>query len=161
MVYLAPTKQIATIYQCSLMRPFLEHRIFSPDNWPAEYIHDFLPLLKRFDYNRGSLMQTSFSPSSTSVDVVPLPPVSECAFLPHEVDELQAMVNSGIDEKLHRRCKAVMLKTGNHDHHVLGAKNSKHSRSSLVLCERVDRKEISLVFLLSVLPDLIRLMVKH
>ena len=37
-----------------------------------------------------------------------------------------------------------MLKTGNHDHHVLGAKNSKHSRSSLVLCERVDHKEISL-----------------
>ena len=59
-------------------------------------------------------------------------------------------MNSGVNGSpyqvfiLHRRCKAVMLKSENQESHVLGAKNSKYSLSSLVLCRRVDRDEISL-----------------
>ena len=75
------------------------------------------------------------------IGIFPLPPVNECGFLPLELNELQMFVNTGVDGCpyrvfiLHRRCKAVIQ---NQESHVLGAKKS---RSSLVLCQRVDRDE--------------------
>ena len=134
-----------------LTRRFLENKLYAPNNWPTEFIEEYLPLLKHFEYNKGSLMQSSLNYDLTeSVDVVPLPPISECAFLPLELNELQTLVNSRFGGSLfqvcllHNRRKAVMLKPGNQESHVIGAKNSKHSPSSLVLCQRVGCNDISL-----------------
>ena len=107
-------------------------------------------------------MQTSLKsdPSTDdTMDISPLPSVNECAFLPLEFDDLQRLVKSGVDGSpyqvylLHRRCNAVMLKSRNQEVHVLGAKNSRHSRSSLVLCQHVDCDDTALasISLLSVL----------
>ena len=135
-----------------LMRGFLESKLYAPDNWPSDFVEEYLTLLKGFDYNKGSLMQTSLKsdPSTDdTMDISPLPSVSECVFLPFELDDLQRLVNSGVDGSpyqvylLHRRCNAVMLKSRNH---VLDAKNLRHSRSSLVLCQH-DRDDTALASL--------------
>ena len=94
-------------------------------------------------------MQTSLNSDQSTdntLDICPLPSIRECAFLPFELNDL---VNSGVDGSpyqvylLHRRCNAVMLKSQNEEI-VLGAKNSRHSRSSLVLCQRVDDDKTAL-----------------
>ena len=39
----------------------MESKLYAADNWPSEYANEYLTLLKRFDYNKGSLMQTSLN----------------------------------------------------------------------------------------------------
>ena len=140
-----------------LMRRFLDSKLYAPEKWPSEFVEEYLTLLKGFDYNKGPLTQTTLNrdPSiNDNLDVGPLPFVSECAFLPLELNDLQKLVNSGVDGSpyqvylLHRRCNAVMLKSQNHEGHVLGAKNSRHSRSCLVLCRHVDRDDTGLASIL-------------
>lgn len=63
------------------MRRFLEIKLYAPDNWPSEFVEEYLTLLKGFDYNKGSLMQTSLKsdPSTDdTMDISPLPSVREC-----------------------------------------------------------------------------------
>ena len=72
-----------------LTRRFLETKLYyAPDNWPSEFAQEYLSLLKRFDYNKGSLMQTSINQdqgTNSSVSVHSLLPGSECAFSPFEL----------------------------------------------------------------------------
>ena len=42
-----------------LCRRFLQNKIYATCNWPDEFKQEYLPLLHRFEYNRGSLIQTS------------------------------------------------------------------------------------------------------
>ena len=136
-----------------LTRRFLESKLYAPGNWPSQFVEEYLPLLKGFDYNKGSLMQTTLNsdPSvDNTLDITPLPSVRECAFLPFELNDLEKLVNSRVDGSpyqvylLHRRCNAVMLKSPNQEVHVLGAKESRHSRVSLVLCQHVDDDKTAL-----------------
>ena len=81
MAYLGHIQIIITIISVQLVRRFLESRLYAITNWPAEFIDEYLPLLKNFDYNKGSLNQSSFNNQVYAVDtteVSPLPPVHEC-----------------------------------------------------------------------------------
>ena len=133
------------------MRRFLESRLYAITNWPAEFIDEYLPLLKNFDYNKGSLNQSSFNHQVYAVDTTPLPPVHECAFSTEDVDELEQLINGGTDGSsynvflLHQRCNTVQIKFQiQSDYVVLGSEKSKHSRSSLVFCQKPHSDDISL-----------------
>lgn len=133
-----------------LMRRFLESKLFAHEHWPVEYVEEYLPLLKQFHYNKGSLIQTTLEYRRIeNNEICPLPPIKECAFLQNELDELQAYINAGKETLhevcvLHHRYSAVMLQTKNLFSHVIGVENSRHSRSSLLLCQKNDSEDIGL-----------------
>lgn len=129
-----------------LARRFLESKIYAPQNWPIEFTPEYLPLLQRFNYMKGSLRHTTLDNEvscATNDNICPLPPLKECAFLPHELEELQALLCSQVCI-LHYRCSAIMLKVQNTASNVVGAKHSRHSQSSLLLCQRNDSEDIGL-----------------
>ena len=37
------------------MRRFLDSKVYAPSRWPEDFVDDFLPLLKKFQYHKGSL----------------------------------------------------------------------------------------------------------
>ena len=120
---------------------FLENKLFAPENWPNEYVEEYVPLLQHFNYNRGSLIQTALVHNQNDI-IHPLPPVKECAFQPFELEELQALISYGREcqyevSVLHHRYSAILLQTDLFSH-VIGAENSRHSRSSLLLCQKND-----------------------
>ena len=121
-----------------ITKRFLECKVYAPVNWPSEFVDEYLPLLKAFHYNKGSLIQAGITSSSAGiVEVTSLPPIQECAFSSTDIDELETLINDGSTNAnkvliLHQRCKAVRLRLQNQiEICVLGAKKSKHSRSSL------------------------------
>ena len=123
-----------------IMKKFLESQVYAPIDWPTEFVDEYLPLLKSFNYNKGSLNQAGMHECSSAdleYKVTPLPPIQECAFSSTDIQELELLINDGSKILfLHQRSKAVKLKLGNKsDICVIGAKKSKHSRSSLVLCK--------------------------
>ena len=135
-----------------LMRHFSEGKIYAPENWPVDFTQEYLTLLQRFNYNKGALMQTTLENEiryNKNSEICQLPPIKECAFLAYELDDLQTLFSAerGSPHRvlvLYHRCSAIMLKTQTHSSHVLGAKNSRHSRSSQVLCQRNDCEDIGL-----------------
>ena len=59
-------------------RRFFASDVFAPCNWPAEFILGFYPLLQKFNYQKGALVQESFQTvvaKSTEFSCVPFPPV--------------------------------------------------------------------------------------
>ena len=40
-----------------LTNRFLDSKFYAPSNWPSQFSKEYLPLLQRFSYNKGSLMQ--------------------------------------------------------------------------------------------------------
>ena len=41
-----------------IMQGFLDHTTFAPCKWPDKYKNDFLPVLEKHKYNKGSLRET-------------------------------------------------------------------------------------------------------
>ena len=68
-----------------LMRRFLLNRGYGCNNWPQEYASDFSSLLSHCPYTKGSLRAAE---ECTNQEIEALPPVAECAWLPHEKDAL-------------------------------------------------------------------------
>ena len=82
-------------------------------------------------------------------NICPLPPIKECAFLSFELDELHTLVSDRREHPykvsvLHHRYSAVMLQTKNLFSHAVGAENSRHSRSSLLICQKNDSEDVAL-----------------
>ena len=77
-----------------LTRRFLDSKDYSPSKWPAEFVSEFFPLLEHFQYQQGSLSQTSLemAMSSTEEFITPLHPVYECVWNREDLSRLENMV---------------------------------------------------------------------
>ena len=119
------------------MHRFLDSKAYAPIYWPQEFAAEYLPLLRRSIYHKGSLMQTNLETEISSQGFIPLPPVQEVALSPSQKLELQPHFERKLSGEsfviltLCRRTKALAV-----GEYVLGAKGSRHSQSSLVLAER-------------------------
>ena len=114
-------------------RRFFASNVFAPCNWTAEFIGDFYPLLQKFNYQKGALVQELFQTvfaKSTEFSCVPFPPVRKNSFLPWEIENLQSIVGDGL-LRLHQKAAVIHLDSGI----VFGAKVSRHSSSSLLLAK--------------------------
>ena len=115
-----------------LMQHFLNSNRFSPCNWPSEHAEQFTSVLEKFRYHKGSLQQTNLEAalaSSSATDIKPLPPVYEDAYTVPELTYLKEIFHFDV-LILYKKAKAIQVKN-----YIIGAKNSKHSRSSLVLTQ--------------------------
>ena len=75
-----------------LMRNFLDSQLYCSCNWPQGYVADFLPLLEKFRYHKGSLQQSTLETTmllSSELVIEPLPPVQESSFTPIELSYLK------------------------------------------------------------------------
>lgn len=115
-----------------LARRFLDNKIYASYNWPQEFVCEYLPLLQKFEYNKGSLKQSSPSAHSLDLTVTPLPPIQEQGFLSWQVEELHELIHMPVENYrvlvLHNRTKAVIVGDS-----IFGAEGSRHSNSCFVL----------------------------
>lgn len=118
------------------MHRFLDSKSYAPIYWPQEFTAEYLPLLQRSVYLRGSLMQSNLETEITDQKFTPLPPVQEFALSSSHKVQLQPYFEQRLSGEsfvvltLCRRTKALAV-----GDFVLGAKGSRHSQSSLVLAE--------------------------
>lgn len=129
------------------MRRFLDGKVYSPANWPKECAEEYLPLLQSSVYQKGSLMPTSFETELASNGCyIPLPPLQEFALSESQKSELCSFVQSefscnGDAFTVLTLCRQTRsLKVGDY---ALGARSSRHSRSSLVLAYRGEVLELA------------------
>ena len=121
-----------------IMRRFLSTHNFSMSNWPEEYVSEFSHLLSSCTYNKGSLNNSDSTQSECTNLIEALPPVSECAWLPHEKESLhhisQELVSGGnySIHTLYQKCKAMKFRTKGY---ILGSQKSCYSTSSHVLAK--------------------------
>lgn len=118
-----------------LMRNFLDSRLYSSCNWPQGYVKDFLPILEKFRYHKGSLQQSTLETTILSYKfaIEPLPPVQEASFTSIELSYLKEVL--GLDLLLlYKKTKSLKLQD-----FIIGGKNSRHSKSSMVLTQTVDQ----------------------
>jgi hypothetical protein len=87
-----------------LMCKFLSMQLVTLDKWPAEYKDEVEQLFHPYLKEAGSLSETSCSTEGIQ-SVKPLPPISEKAFLPEELLEVEKVVNS-----LNEDCKVQVLR---------------------------------------------------
>ena len=127
------------------MHRFLDSKSYAAFNWPKEFSDEYLTLLQKFSYNKGSLQQTTLETQLSQMRFTPLPPVLETALTPTEKQVLQPMFKDkcqGQSFKILTLCmqtKALLV-----GDFVLGAKKSRHSQASLVLAEHSeDRLELA------------------
>ena len=118
-----------------IRRVFPNPVTYVPCNWPSEYREIFLPVLEKFRYQKGSLLQQSFKTiNAVGVEVTELPPVTDGASNQYELNELQSIARDVYADKpyeviiLHNKTKAIMIKQV-----VIGSVGCRHSNSSMVL----------------------------
>lgn len=119
-----------------LMRNFLDSQQYSSCNWPQDYIEDFLPILEKFRYHKGSLQQSTLETTillSSDLVIEPMPPIQEASFTAIELSYLKESVGSDL-MLLYKKTKSIKLKK-----FIIGGKNSRHSKSSFVLTQTVDQ----------------------
>lgn len=124
-----------------LMQRFLDSKIYAPHNWPSEYANKFLPVLEQFNYQKGSLQQTTLETiiNSSANEVIPLPPINECTFSQNELFHLRHALTNGettsTDQNilmLYRKAKAIRIC----NQFVVGSKSSRYYKCSLVLARK-------------------------
>ena len=117
------------------MRRFLDNKSYAPCNWPSLYREQFLPVLEKFRYQKGSLQQQSFETlNAVGVEVTELPPIRDGAFNQLDLNELQSIARDIYPDKsydimmLYEKTTAIMIKQV-----VIGSIGCRHSNSSMVL----------------------------
>ena len=120
-----------------LMRKFLDIHTNGMLHWPNESKEQFIPLLERHRFNKGSLSQTSLETAIHQhlKEVSPLPPLVETSLEPYEMDSLQSCISrakvvSGYFTilPLIRKCAAINIKGYN-----VGSGKSRYTTSSIVM----------------------------
>lgn len=111
-----------------IMHNFLDSLLFSSCNWPQEYTEDFLPILEKFRYNKGSLQQSTLETaiSNSLLTVQPLPPVQECSFNSIELRYLKEVLGCDI-LMIYKKTKAIKV-----INFIIGSKDSRHPKSKLL-----------------------------
>ena len=66
---------------------FLDMSAYIPSKWPTEYVDEFLPILERFKYQQGSLIQNTVETATNKKGFVcdPVAPIHECCWQPSEI----------------------------------------------------------------------------
>lgn len=119
-----------------LARRFLDSKEYSPHKWPSDMVSEFLPLLEQFQYNQGSLVQTTLETSMRLKEqcITPLNPVHECVWKDQELDQLKNVIrlvhNLGNDSQVEvlmvtKRSKAILC------NNFMLPSSSRHCRSNL------------------------------
>lgn len=86
-----------------LMRRALEKDKYCIDHWPQEYREEFISLIAKSIYDKGSLMQASLTEILQSDQKIlseviqPLPPVHEAVLDCHHKDAIKSVIRSLID----------------------------------------------------------------
>lgn len=121
-----------------LMRRFMVSHDYGISNWPEEYKSEFVPLISKCKYNKGSLVFDSledFMPSCNQSGVLePLPPIRECTWLPHQKEVLHRILRGLVGHNelmvltLFQKCKAVAV-----GRIFIGANNGRYATSSHVM----------------------------
>ena len=120
------------------MHKFSASKAYAPINWPKEFSGEYLPLLQRFVYHKGSLMQKNVETELSTDQYCPLTPVQEGALSTCQKSEVKQLfakdlaVSTG-SITVHTLCKRT--KTLSIGEYVLGSKGSRHSKSRMVLAE--------------------------
>ena len=124
-----------------LMRRFVASLDCGSCNWPEEFKLEFAPLIFHCPYNKGSLMsntlELSLRNSSTS-EIKALPPIVECAWLPHQKEALRSLIrvtklvghNNYTILTLFQKCKAL-----SHGEFFIGSHKSRYTTSSHVMVQ--------------------------
>lgn len=115
-----------------IMSNFMDSHIYSSSKWPQDYVKEFLPILDKFKYYKGSLQQSTFESAVLNSEVKPLPPVLEISFTPIELSYIKELLGSEV-LMLYKKTKAIKLKN-----YVIGSKNSRSSKASFVLTQNHD-----------------------
>lgn len=118
-----------------LMRRFLDSRAYAPCNWPKDYRDVFIPVLEKFQYQKGSLQQESFETANpNATKVIGLSPIQEDGFNPLELSEIQKVVAEQHPNEtfevamLYNKANAIVSKDI-----VIGSSGCRHSNASIVL----------------------------
>ena len=133
-----------------LMRRFLDSKAYSPNKWPEDYVADFLPLLEKFRYHKGSLMQTTLE---TQLDfgevhdlaIQPLPPMQEYTLTEEEMSQIEPHFRSSFNQPFRVLVLCQKVKAVKVSDYVISGHSSRHSGSPIVLAKRnssVDLAEI-------------------
>ena len=135
-----------------LMRRFIDSHTFVIHNWSSECKEDFVSLIDRCIYAKGSLLdsslQTIFSNSHNNVldAIKPLPPVREYAFEAHIKQAVHECISRYISmdlsqfEVLHLFQKCNAVKVGKF---VLGSCTSRFTRVSIVKARFQDEDRLA------------------
>ena len=99
----------------------------------SEYRLDFLPLINKCIYNKGSLKQTCLNLAVTdSNNVKPLPPVRESALTPQDREHLKLLIPNEDEVDIDiliifQKCASIDV-----DGFLLGSKSGRHKSTSIV-----------------------------
>ena len=111
-----------------IMQRFLDFTTFAPCKWPDKYKNDFLPVLEKHKYDKGSLKQNSFK--EKDIEVTNILPLEEHAFTTRTITSLQHIVSALYPEDdynvlmLHFRCNAITF-----NNFTLGTKDSCYKKT--------------------------------
>ena len=125
-----------------LAQRFLDSKEYAPLKWPVEFMDEFLPLLERHRYNQGSLSQAGLQTDDKESKPIPLPPVREAVWQPHQIAKLTNLLCEGenyiVVHSIYRRSKAI--KCGKF---TLSGQNSRHSQSNVVFALKPGTTKVS------------------
>ena len=79
-----------------IMQGFLDYTTFAPCKWPDKYKNDFLPVLEKHKYNKG-----------TDIEIFNLITMEECAFTTSTITTLQHNCNIFIVPRRQLHCSNV------------------------------------------------------
>ncbi len=122
------------------MHNFLDGLIFAPCNWPQEHTQDFLPILEKFKYHKGSLQQSTLETtiSDSAVTVEALPPIQEDSFNANELSCLNEVTGCDV-LMIYKRSKAIKMLN-----FIIGGSTSRYPKSSFVLTKMSGESNSSL-----------------
>ena len=121
-----------------IMSNFIDSHVYCSSKWPQDYVNDFLPVLDKFKYYKGSLQQSTFETAVLNSDVQPLPPVLELSFTPLEISYIKELLGFDVF-MLYKKTKAIKL-----NNYIIGGRNSRYSKASFVLTQNCDEATQSL-----------------
>ena len=109
--FLVPTTLITIIYLYNSPIGFriIKYKVYAPYNWPSKYVDEYFPLIKRFEHNK-------IFHRHWLVDITPLPPIQEHAFLHWQLEELRKLQLHVTTDNysilvLHHQAKELMVGT--------------------------------------------------
>ena len=120
-----------------IMRRFVASLDCGSCNWPEEFKTEFAPLVFHCPYNKGSQMSNTLESTlynSTTDRIKPLPPIVECAWLPHQKEALLPLATDLVGHSsfnirtLFQKCKALSF-----GEFFIGSHKSRYTTSSHVI----------------------------
>ena len=106
-------------------------------------MQEYLPLIQKFEYKKGSLSSNTFNPSSKD-SIIPLPPIQERAFMESDIGTIHSVLEPILNEEFQLLLLYTYTKALLQGDNVLGGEGSRHSRSSLIKAYHPTKHEFML-----------------